>query len=47
MLNARLAGDKVYGLLLFIWLSLVLSLMAFFVCVCCTFPQDVLDEIWD
>ena len=30
MLNVRLAGDHLYGKLLFTWLSLVLSLMVSF-----------------
>ena len=45
MFNVRLAGDHLYGKQLFIWLSLVMSLMAFFVL--SFFPLDVLDEIWD
>ena len=45
MLNiVRLAGDHLYGKLLFTWLSLVLSLMASFVL--SFFPRDVLDENW-
>ena len=45
MLNVRLAGDHLYGKQLFTLLSLVVSLMAFFVLY--FFPLDVLDEIWD
>ena len=45
MLNVRLAGVHPYGKKLFTWLSLVMSLMAFFVL--SFFPRDVLDEIWD
>ena len=45
MFIVRLAGDHLYGKLLFTWLSLVMSLMAFFVL--SFFPRDVLDEIWD
>ena len=45
MLNVRLAGDHLYGKLLFTWLSLVMSLMVFFVL--SIFPRDVLDAIWD
>ena len=45
MLNVRLAGDHVYGKLLFTWLSLVLFLMVSFVLF--LFPRDVLDEILD
>ena len=45
MVNVRLAGDHLYGKQLFTWLSLVVSLMAFFVLY--FFPLDVLDEIWD
>ena len=45
MFNVRLAGGHLYGKQLFIWLSLVVSLMAFFVL--SLFPLDVLDEIWD
>ena len=41
MLNDRLAGGHMYGKLLLIWLSLVMSLMVSF------FPRDVLYEIWD
>ena len=45
MLNVRLAGDHLYGKLLFTWLSPSMSLMVFFVL---SFsPRDVLDEIWD
>ena len=46
MFNDRLAGDHLYGKLLFTWLSLVMSLMASF-CALLFFPRDVLDEIWD
>ena len=45
MFNVRLAGGHLYGKQLFTWLSLVVSLMAFFVL--SFFPLDVLDEIWD
>ena len=45
MFNVRLAGGHLYGKQLFIWLSLVVSLMASFVLF--FFPLDVLDEIWD
>ena len=41
----RLAGDHLYGILLFTWLTLVMSLLVFFVL--SFFPRDVLDEIWD
>ena len=45
MITVRLAGDHLYGKYLFIWLSLVMSLM---VSPCAAFfPRDVLDEIWD
>ena len=40
-----LAGDHLYGKLLFPWLSLVMSLMVLFVL--SFFPRDVLDEILD
>ena len=40
MLNVRLAGGHLYGKQLFIWLSLVVSLMASFVL--SFFPLDVL-----
>ena len=43
--NVRLAGGHLYGKQLFTWLSLVVSLVAFFVL--SLFPLDVLDEIWD
>ena len=45
MLNDRLAGDYLYGKFLFTWLTLVMSLMVFFVLSLC--QRDVLDEIWD
>ena len=45
MFNVRLAGGHLYGKQLFIWLWLVVSLMASFVL--SFFPLDVLDEIWD
>ena len=45
MLNVRQAGDHLYGKKLFIWLSLMIFLMAFFVLSC--FPRDVVDVIWD
>ena len=45
MFNVRLAGGHLYGKQLFIWLSLVVSLMASFVL--SFFPLDVLDVIWD
>ena len=45
MFNVRLAGGHLYGKQLFTWLSLVVSLMAYF---CAVFFQlDVLDEFWD
>ena len=43
LLNVRLAGDHLYGKLLFIWLSLVMSVMVLFVL--SLFPRDVFDEI--
>ena len=45
MLHVRLAGDHLYGKLLFTWLLLVMSLMMSFSVV--PFPPEVLDEIWD
>ena len=45
MFNVRLAGGHLYGKQLFTWLSLVVSLMAYFVL--SFFPLDVLGEIWD
>ena len=45
MLIVRLAGDHLYGKLLFSWLSLLMSLMVSFCAV--LFPRDVFDEIWD
>ena len=42
-LNVRLAGDHLYGKLLFTWLSLVMSMMVSFCAV--LFPRGVLDEI--
>ena len=47
MLNVRLAGDYLYGKLLFSWLSLVMSLMASFMLMLSFFPKGVLDEILD
>ena len=44
MLNVSLASNHQSGILLFTWLSLVMSLMMSFVLTC--FPGDVLDEIW-
>ena len=43
MFNVRLAGGHLYGEQLFTWLSLVVSLMAFFLC--CPFPPRCLE--WD
>ena len=43
MLNVRLSGDHLYGKLLFTWLSLVMSMMFFFML--SFFPRDVFDEI--
>ena len=43
MLNVRLAGDHLYGKLLFTWLSLVMSMVVSFVL--SFFPRGVLDEI--
>ena len=45
MLTVRLAGGHLYGKQLFIWLSLMVSLMASFCAV--FFRLDVLDKIWD
>ena len=42
-LKNRLAGDHLYGKLLFTWLSFVTSIMVSFVL--SFFPWDVLDEI--
>ena len=43
LLNVRLAGDHLYGKLLFTWLSLLMSMMVSF---CASFfPRGVLDEI--
>ena len=39
MLNIRLAGDHLYGKLLFTWLSLVMSMMVSFCAV--LFPHEV------
>ena len=46
MFNVRLAGDHLYGKWLFIWMSLVMSLVVSYF-VLSFFPRDVLDEIWD
>ena len=43
MLIVRLAGDHLYGKLLFTWLSLVMSMMVSFVLF--FFSRGVLDEI--
>ena len=43
MLNVRLAGDHLYGKLLFTWQSLVMSMTACFVL--SFFPRGILDEI--
>ena len=45
MFKVRLASGYLYGKHLFIWLSLLVSLMASLVL--SFFPLDVLDEIWD
>ena len=45
MLNVRLAGDHLYGKLLFTWLSLVMSVMVSFCIV--LFPRGILDEVFD
>ena len=42
--NVRLAGDHLYGKLLFTWLSLVMSMMVSYF-VLSFFPLGVLDEI--
>ena len=47
MFNVRLAGGHLYRKQLLTWLSLVVSLMAFFFFMLSFFPLDVLDEIWD
>ena len=44
-LKVRLAGEHLYGKLLFTWLSFVMSMMYLFVL--SFFPPDVLDEILD
>ena len=44
MLNVRLAGDHLYGKLLFTWLSLVMSWWRLFML--SFFTRGVLDEIW-
>ena len=46
MFNVRLAGDHLYGKRLFIWLSLVMSLMVYYF-VQPFFPRHVLNEIWE
>ena len=45
-LNVRLAGDHLYGKLLFTWLSLVVSMIVSF-CAVLFCPRDVLDDILD
>ena len=39
MFNVRLAGDQMYGKLLFTWLSLVISLMVSNLC--CPFSHEL------
>ena len=39
MFNVRLAGDYLYGKWLFTWLSLVMSLIMFYLC--CLFPHKM------
>ena len=46
MLHDRLAGDHLYGKLLFTWLALVMSLLVCF-CAVLSFQRYVLDEILD
>ena len=46
MFNVRLAGDHVYGKLLFTWLSLVMYLVVSYFMLS-FFPRGVLDEILD
>ena len=46
MFNVRLAGDYLYGKLLFTWLSLVMSMIVSFYVVF-FLPRDVLVEILD
>ena len=45
ILNVRLADNHLYGKFLINWLSLVMSLMVFFVLF--FFIRNVLDEMWD
>ena len=45
MLNVILAGEHLYGKLLFTWLSLMVSMMVSFCAA--SFPRDFLDEILD
>ena len=45
MFNVRLAGDHLYGKLLFTWMLLVMSMMVYFCAVLRS--RDVLDEICD
>ena len=45
MLTVRLAGDHLYGKLLFTWLSLVVSMLVSFYAA--FFQRDILDEILD
>ena len=45
MLNVSLAGDHLYGKLLFTWLSLVMSVIVSFCAV--LFPTRCLEKIWD
>ena len=46
MFYVRLAGGHLYGKSLFIWLSLVVSLVVSYL-VLSFLPRDALDKIWD
>ena len=46
MFNVKLAGDHLYGKLLFTWLSPVMSLIVPYF-VLSFFIRDILDDIWD
>ena len=46
MLDVKLADDHLYGKWLFIWLSLVMSLIVSYFVLSFS-PRNALDEIWD
>ena len=47
MVHVMLAGDHLYGKLLFTWLSLLMALMMTYFVLFFPTPRDVFEEIWD